>query len=323
VSKLGELMLARAVTELPTGPTWLYQPKLDGWRCCLSRTDVVRLRSLRGKPLARYFPEITAAATAVPAGVVLDGELIVPSGEGCDFAALQPRITTSPRRFGELPPAGFMAFDLIMRNGVDLRREPYARRRAELEELLRGMPSVFGVMPQTTDRAVAEAAWLSDRNPTGVEGVVARRGGQIYLGGRRGFLKCKLRDTAEAVVGGVFGSPRRPEALILGVPSASGRLRVAGHSSRLSKRARAEIGALLTTPAQGTHPWPDTLPASRFGQLPGSERVAYTKVTPSLVIEFEHDQASEQDRYRHPVSFIRVRAELLPTDLSPWSHRAR
>lgn len=62
---------------------------------------MVRLRSLRGKPLARYFPEITTAATALPAGVILDGELIVPSGEECDFAALQPRITTSPRRFGD------------------------------------------------------------------------------------------------------------------------------------------------------------------------------------------------------------------------------
>jgi hypothetical protein len=76
---------------------------------------------------------------------------------------------------------------------------------------------------------------------------------------------------------------------------------------------------LLTESLPGTHPGPDTLAASRFGQLPGSDRVVYTKVTPSLVIEFEHDRARQQGHYRHPVSFLRVRPELLPTDLSPWS----
>jgi hypothetical protein len=57
----------------------------------------------------------------------------------------------------------------------------------------------------------------------------------------------------------------------------------------------------------------ETLPASRFGQLPG-ERIVYTPVEPTLVVEFEHDNA--YGRFRHAKTYLRVRTELRPSDLS-------
>jgi hypothetical protein len=43
---------------------------------------------------------------------------------------------------------------------------------------------------------------------------------------------------------------------------------VAGRTGPLTLPARRELGALLV-PAQRPHPWPERIPASRFGQLPG------------------------------------------------------
>ena len=50
-------MLAKLAEELPTGD-YLYEPKLDGFRCLVFRDgDAVALQSRHGNPLARYFPD--------------------------------------------------------------------------------------------------------------------------------------------------------------------------------------------------------------------------------------------------------------------------
>src|SRR5689334_14874429 len=73
---------------------------------------------------------------------------------------------------------------------------------------------------------------------------------------------------------GVIGPLDAPEALLLGLPDDTGRLRVAGRTGPLTLPARRELGTLLVPP-QRTHPWPERIPASRFGQLPG-DLVDYT-----------------------------------------------
>jgi hypothetical protein len=133
--------------------------------------------------------------------------------------------------------------------------------------------------------------------------------------GVRAWQKLRAKATSEGVVGGVLGPLKRPSALILGLADESGRLRVIGRTSSLPAAARIELGAVLTAPA-GRHPWPETLPSSRFGQLPG-QRVRYTQAEPALVMEFEHDSAWETGRFRHATTFVRLRSELRPADLSP------
>jgi ATP-dependent DNA ligase len=150
--------------------------------------------------------------------------------------------------------------------------------------------------------------WLYDHGAAGIEGVVAKRLKQSYRSGRTGWLKIRTRTTAEAIIGGVIGSIEQPEALILGRQDASGRLRVAGCTARLSPEQQAAVRPLLAT-AHQRHPWPPTIPSSRFGQL-WSEPVAYTPVAPRVVVELEVDTAFEQERWRHAPRFLRVRADL-------------
>ncbi|MDP8910677.1 MAG: ATP-dependent DNA ligase, partial [Actinomycetota bacterium] len=92
-------MLARLARELPPDG-FLYEPKWDGFRCLVFRDrDEIDLRSRHGRPFARYFPELVEALLALPAErFVLDGEIVVVTPEGFDFAALMSRLHPSASR---------------------------------------------------------------------------------------------------------------------------------------------------------------------------------------------------------------------------------
>jgi ATP-dependent DNA ligase len=123
-------------------------------------------------------------------------------------------------------------------------------------------------MPATRELGGAQA-WMHNHTKAGVEGVVVKHREHGYRPRRRCWWKVRTRTTADAVVGGVLGPLDAPEALLLGLPDDNGRLRVAGRTGPLTLPARRELGALLI-PAQRTHPWPERIPLSRFGQLPGT-----------------------------------------------------
>src|SRR6185436_18020591 len=89
-----EPMLAKLADEVPAGD-FLYEPKWDGFRAIVFRGDGddVFIQSRDCKPLDRYFPELHELfARALPAGCVLDGEIVIASPDGLDFDALQMRL---------------------------------------------------------------------------------------------------------------------------------------------------------------------------------------------------------------------------------------
>jgi len=75
--------LALSRKELPSGDEYVYEVKLDGFRClAFVDGEEIFLQSRNGKPLGRYFPEL-----ALPAGrYVLDGEIVVRDGDGREAA---------------------------------------------------------------------------------------------------------------------------------------------------------------------------------------------------------------------------------------------
>jgi hypothetical protein len=91
--------------------------------------------------------------------------------------------------------------------------------------------------------------------------------------------------------------------LLIGQADTRGRVRFVARTATLSKALRREVGRLLSPP-QRVHPWPVSLASSRVGMLPGGDRVLITPVEPQLVVEFDHDFAYEQGRYRHAVKIV-------------------
>jgi hypothetical protein len=79
-------------------------------------------------------------------------------------------------------------------------------------------------------------------------------------------------------------------------------------------RQYSSLGTLLVPPNR-THPWPERIPSSRFGQLPG-DLVDYTPTGPLLVVEVDADVCFEHERWRHATAYRRVRGDLLPADLT-------
>ncbi len=126
-----EPMLAKLADELPAGGGFLYEPKWDGFRAIVFRGDhdvFIQSRDLR--PLDRYFPELhDIFLTGLPAGCVIDGEIVIASPRGLDFDALQLRLHPAASRVAMLArttPASFVAFDALALDGRVVRDVPLA-----------------------------------------------------------------------------------------------------------------------------------------------------------------------------------------------------
>jgi ATP-dependent DNA ligase len=315
------VQLAKPVRTIPGAHALiggcLYEPKWDGYRLVVVRSSAsTRVWSKQGRDLTDRFPDVVAAARAqVPAGTVLDGEVVIWNGSRLDFGMLQERMVSSAARIAALVaahPASYVAFDLLAAGGTDLRDQRLTRRRAALEELAGHWKPPLQLSPATTDPAEARR-WFDDFRPAGVEGLVAKGAGTRYAPGRREWLKVKSWETTEVLAGGVIGPIGAPSQLVA-ARYRDGELVVVGRTSPLSPRQSAELAAVLT-PADAAHPWPDRIGTGRFGG--GRLSVPLTRVDPGVVVEVSADAALQAGVFRHPLRFVRVRPDLEPGDLPP------
>ena len=305
------------VHALPGG--CVYEPKWDGYRLVVVRqASSTRVWSKQGRDLTDRFPDLVAAAVAqLPAGTVVDGEVVIWHGDRLDFGLLQRRMVTAPGRIAALAaahPASYVAFDLLAAGGADLRGERLVRRRAALEALAERWAPPLQLSPSTSDPDEARR-WFEDFRPAGVEGLVAKGAGTRYAPGRREWLKVKSWETTEVVAGGVIGPIAAPSQLVAG-RYRDGELVVVGRTSPLSPAQSAELAAVLS-PADDRHPWPDRIGTGAFGG--GRLSVPLTRVAPTAVVEISADAALQAGVFRHPLRFVRVRPELRPEDLPPIS----
>ena len=324
-----EPMLARLERELPRDG-YLYEPKWDGFRCLAFRDgDEVDLRSRNHRPLARYFPELVAALLALPERVfVLDGEIVALRNGRFDFAALLARLHPAASRVERLrreTPAAFVAFDLLARDGEDLRGQPFSERRRLLARLLAGASPPVYLTPLTDDRDRA-TRWLERYQGAGIDGVVAKHRDLRYEPGRREMVKVKRERTADCVVGGFRWLVDRPlpSSLLLGLYGEDSSLRHVGIASSFSEARRRTLLEELrphVTPL-AAHPWERgfLLAGSPTGRLPGAagrwtpeEMVQdWTPVVPDLVCEVAYEQVDDH-RLRHPARFLRWRPDRDPS----------
>ncbi|MGB4859969.1 MAG: ATP-dependent DNA ligase, partial [Dokdonella sp.] len=171
---------------------WIAEWKWDGIRAqLLRRRDAVQLWSRGEERLDGRFPELESAALDLPDGVALDGEILAwGDGTPLPFTALQKRIgKLKPGRKLLIDcPVVFRAYDLLERDGVDLRTTPLAERRRQLGDLLQTLPSDSSL--KLSEAIVADdwnalAALRDESRARGVEGLMLKRLSSHYQTGRR------------------------------------------------------------------------------------------------------------------------------------------
>ncbi len=293
-------MLCRTEEALPSGAGWVYEPKFDGFRVTVVKSQgSVSLRGRGGGALEKQFADLAAAvADELPDDSIVDGEIIVVDAGGASFDALLARLSGER---GTHRPA-VMAFDVVRLAGHDLVGVPLADRRALLEELL-AATSALVLTPQTDRRDVA-LAWIDGFADQGIEGVVAKRASQRYLSGKREWVKVKARRTVECVIGGYRGATG-PETLMLGLYGADG-LRFVGHTVPLPDRERARAASLLElsdeSPFERGRPGLSRWEGFRFGDH------EWVRVKPTAVAEVAFTQLS-YGMFRHATRFVRWRPD--------------
>jgi ATP-dependent DNA ligase len=258
-------MLAKLVDDIPNAAGFLFEPKWDGFRSIVFRSaDDVYIQSRDLKPLDRYFPELhQALLERLPAGCVVDGEIVIATPAGLDFDALQLRLHPAASRVAKLAkecPASFVAFDLLAEGGHSVMKLPQGDRRAKLEKILRKVSPPVYLTPVTRDRNTA-AEWLKRFEGAGLDGVIAKPETAEYQPGKRAMFKIKHARTADCVVAGfrwhksgrgLVGS------LLLGLFDDNGTLHHVGVTSSFTMTRRKELAEELEplrTNALSDHPW--------------------------------------------------------------------
>jgi DNA ligase 1 len=183
-----EVPLAEFDQRLGPPTDWLVEWKYDGIRAqVVKRAGSVWVWSRGEELVTERFPEVVAAAQALPDGSVLDGEIVVwKNDRPAAFNLLQQRIgrKTLGKKVLAEAPVTFIAYDLLEWQGADWRDQPQQARRLQLDSAVQGTalqlsPPVEGI---TWD---ALAALREESRERGVEGFMLKHRQARYGTGRR------------------------------------------------------------------------------------------------------------------------------------------
>ena len=129
---------ALLVAKAPEGDAWLHEVKIDGYRAAaLIAQGKVRMFSRNANDwTAKFDPLPHSLAKLKVTSAYLDGEVAVLNEQGIsNFEALQTALGRI--RKGSLT---FIVFDILEKDGKDLRKLPLIERKAILEKLLAKEP---------------------------------------------------------------------------------------------------------------------------------------------------------------------------------------
>lgn len=320
-----EPMLATLAEAPLVDPNLVYEPKYDGIRALVSvaprRGAVeVAIASRKGNDKTKQFPEVVEALARwgkrrqQPA--LLDGEIVAldDNGDPVGFERLQERIhQTSARQVARLVgerPVAFVAFDLLRDGAEDLAELPLAARRTRLEAALAG--GLDSTLRMSRQERGDGRALLEEARAHGWEGIVAKDARSTYKAGRRtlDWRKLKLVKRQELVIGGFTeakGARSHFGALLVGLPTESGKLRYAGHvGGGFTDKELAHVSRLLAARKTAASPFDGPLPAAN-----GKPHF----VRPELVAEVQFAEWTSEGYLRQPV-YLGLRDDLVPGALN-------
>ena len=291
--------LCQPVENAPSGPQWLHEIKLDGFRIA-ARIDKGRVQLLTRTGLdwsEKYPSTVTALASVKASTAYIDGELCGVDDSGLPSFAHTQAATDGQRGVRLV----YYAFDLLHLDGRDVSGLPLTERKSLLEPLIAGKPGLQFNGHETGDGELI----LRHAGKLGFEGVVSKTIGASYVPGNRGlWRKAKWLNRQEFVVVG-WSDPEgsRPYlgALLLGYYTDDDKLIYAGRvGTGMTVKVLADLRRRLEPLARKTSPL-NVLPPrrTRFGSRLVLSQVNW--VEPKLVAEITYLTWTADGLLRHTV----------------------
>jgi bifunctional non-homologous end joining protein LigD len=309
-------MLPSLAERAFSNPNWLFEPKLDGYRVIATvEGHDVRLSSRRGLDCSNEYPWLLDALRRQPyTDVIFDGEIVAIDEQG------RPSFQLLQNRYGEpRPTLLYYAFDVLYRDGFDLRAVPLEQRK----ELLRN-----SLMPSGRVRVVETFAedglgLFEAVRSTGIEGIVAKRRDSRYESGRRSdsWLKIKATQSDEFVIGGyTVGSGSRGNtfgSLIVGYyKDGDSKLTYVGHvGSGFDERTLNAVYERLQELRTDECPFESEVPKYGMWRRPGKAEGPITWVKPDLVAQVKYAERTSDGILRAPV-FLGIREDKAARDVT-------
>ncbi|MDQ6827398.1 MAG: ATP-dependent DNA ligase [Gemmatimonadota bacterium] len=255
--------------------------------------------------ITRGYPDVAAALAFLPAGLVLDGELLAYDStqpeRALPFKSLQSRLgrkSPSAALQAEVP-ATFVAYDVIAAESALVVDESYTDRRARLERIAwPGLAARLAPMRLVSGEAEVESAFVAAR-ARGNEGIIAKDPASVYAPGRRGKTWIKLKRplaTLDVVVTGVERGHGKRRSVLSDYTFA---VRVSESDDTLLNVGKAYNGLTDVEIAELTE---------RFKAITVEQFGRFHKVKPEVVLEVTFDivQASKRHKAGYALRFPRI-----------------
>jgi DNA ligase D-like protein (predicted ligase) len=292
-----EPMLCAPVKELPEGPAWEYELKLDGYRALGLKSDGrVRLFSRNGKDFTARFPSVTRALDTLPDETLIDGEIVAVDERGRpSFSGLQ--------NFDRAP--AFYAFDLPIVSGVDLMKRTLDERRKLLRKTMHQLAEPIR-FSETFDTSPSDI--IAVVREQGLEGVVAKRRDSHYEPGKRSgaWVKLRVNRSQNFVIGGYMPRGQDFDSILIGYYEGRNLKYAASVRAGFTPVSRREVFARFSNLETADCPFSNLPDATkgRWGAGMTAEKMAQSHwLKPRTVVAIDFLEWTLDNRLRHP-SFV-------------------
>jgi bifunctional non-homologous end joining protein LigD len=300
-----EPMLAKPVERLPAGNEWIYETKLDGYRCLAGKEGKrVTLWSRRQTLFTKKFPGIARALNRLKSGSLIDGEIVAldPSG--------RPSFNLLQHYRSKASSIRYYAFDLLTYQGKSLLDVPLQSRREMLIQALEDIPRSEQAIALSEAFTTDPGALIAAAQELGLEGIVAKDKTSLYEPGKRSgaWVKFKVNRGQEFVIGGYTrGNPF--DALIVGYYDGERLLYAAKVRNGFVPQLRREVASRFKGLESDSCPF-DNLPEKKRTQwaLTQEEMKKCVWLRPELVAQIEFTEWTPDGHLRHS-KFIGLRED--------------
>lgn len=276
------------------GKEWIHQVKWDGIRgLCYIDNGSTRLYTRSGRERTEWYPEISGIGKNLNCvKVVLDGELIVLNEKGVpSFHHIMSRERVKRKErlsyYMEEYPVQYMVFDILYKDGQDLRAMPLCERKKILDNTLESN----GIIQPVTDYRDGKALFFAMKEKK-MEGIVSKHIKSRYIAGKkhRKWYKTKIKKRIFAVVCGAKLNGKEIKSLILGEYDKNELHPIGSVSAGLSEKDKLILADALPQLAQDACP---------FSAPVREKEVIWFK--PILTVLVNYMEREPKGALRHPV----------------------